>query len=494
MSRIVVAPVIIPLIGAALALLVRSHRNAQRAVSLIAMAAATAASGALVAHAATDGAAVANLGGWAPAIGITYVADRLAAAMLLISTLTMSIVLLYAIGQRLRDEASPFYHPAYLVLAAGVSMAFLTGDLFHLFVSFELLLMSSYVLMMLNGTEGQIRSGTTYVILNTVESSILVLAIGWVYAATGTLNMAELPEALAQLDDAPRTVLQLLLLVAFGMKAAVFPLFFWLPDSYPTAPSPVAALFAGLLTKIGVYAIIRTQTLLFDDAHRTLLLWVAGLTMVIGVLGAIAQSDIKRILSFHIISQIGYMIGGIAIGGPAAIAATVFFVVHQIPIKTSLFLIEGLISRLCGTGSLAQLSGLARRSSFLAGAFLLSALSLAGLPPFSGFVGKLGLVVAGIDADAMAFVAVALGGSLLTLISMTKIWLGAFWGDPAESTAPVASSASLRQVPLMTVATASLVAVGVAIAVFSGPIYDYMDDIGTDTSSPALYREAVMGP
>ncbi|NLA36774.1 MAG: Na+/H+ antiporter subunit D, partial [Actinobacteria bacterium] len=329
--------------------------------------------------------------------------------------------------------------------------------------------------------------------LNTVESTILVVAIGWVYAATGTLNLADLPAALAALPDATRTILQLLLLVAFGMKAAVFPLFFWLPDSYPTAPSPVAALFAGLLTKVGVYTILRTQTLLFPGSLRTLLLIIAGLTMVVGVLGAIAQGEIKRILSFHIVSQIGYMILGIAIGGPVAIAATVFFLVHQIPVKTSLFLVEGLLERTMGSGSLERLSGVARHSALLAALFGLPALSLAGLPPFSGFVGKLGLLVAGVEADLLVMVAIALVGSLLTLVSMTKIWLGAFWGATRPATVAADAPLSPRQFPLMTAATVALVGVGLAIAAFSGPLYDYMDDLGIEVTTPGAYREAVMG-
>ncbi len=224
--------------------------------------------------------------------------------------------------------------------------------------------------------------------------------------------------------------------MAFGLKAAVFPLFFWLPDSYPTARSPVTAVFAGLLTKIGVYAIIRTQTELFPNTDRTLLLWVAAFTMVVGVLGAIAQNEIKRILSFHIVSQIGYMIFGVAIGGVAAIAATIFFLIHQIPIKTSLFLVDGMVEHSSGTSRLERLSGLARRSGFLALLFLLPALSLSGIPPFSGFVAKLGLVTAGFDAGEGLVVAIAIACSLLTLVSMTQDLVVRVLGRAGAAEAP----------------------------------------------------------
>ena len=387
----------------------------------------------------------------------------------------------------------------YLVLAAGVGAAFSTGDLFHLFVSFEILLMASYVLLTLDGDEGQVRAGTTYVVVNTVESIVLVVAVGLVYASTGTLSMAELPARLAELDPGVRSGLQLLLLIAFGLKAAVFPLFFWLPDSYPTARSPVTAVFAGLLTKVGVYSIVRTQTQLFPGSHSTLLLYVAGLTMVVGVLGAIAQNDVKRILSFHIVSQIGYMVLGVAIGGPAAIAATIFFLIHQIPIKTSLFLVEGMIEHQTGTSDLDRLDGLAHRSGLLAALFLLPALSLSGIPPFSGFVAKFGLITAGFDSGAGIMVAVALACSLLTLVSMTKIWVGAFWGRPTElristvgaAAAPIARFG--RWPRPMLGATVALVAVGLGIAIFAGPLYTLCERAAVDLVTPGRYADGVYG-
>ena len=316
--------------------------------------------------------------------------------------------MLFAIGQHSRDEQSPFYHPVYMVMTAGIVQAFLAGDLFNLFVAFEILLMASYVLLTLEGTREQIRSGTTYVVLNVIESLVLVVAVGLIFGATGTVNFAELPARLAELPDGVRNGLQLLLLVAFGIKAAVFPLFFWLPDSYPTAPSSASAVFAGLLTKVGVYCLIRVQTLLFPGGLNDLVLVVGALTMLVGVIGAISQQDMKRILSFHIISQIGYMVFGLGIGGTAAIAATIFYLIHHIPVKTSLFLVEGIIERDSGSSSLASVSGLARRSPMLAALFLVPALSLAGLPPLSGFLAKFAIVRAGVDAQHYVVVAVAL--------------------------------------------------------------------------------------
>lgn len=492
MTRLVPLTIALPLVGAALSLLAMRHIQVQRLINLACTGGALAISVVLlVAVERDDAAVVARLGGWPTEIGITYVVDRLSALLLVIAFTTLLTVLVFAVGQSARDERSPYYHPAYLVLAAGIAAAFSTGDLFHLFVAFEVMLLASYVLLTLHGRPSQVRAGTTYVVINTLESLLLLTAVALVYAATGTLSFAELPAALAELDPGLRTGLQMLLLIAFGLKAAVFPLFFWLPDSYPTAPSPVTAVFAGLLTKVGVYCMIRTQTLLFPDQHRTLLLVVAGLTMIIGVLGAIAQTDIKRILSFHIVSQIGYMVMGLGIGGPAAVAATVFFLLHQIPIKTSLFLVEGVIESTEGTGALDRLSGLARRSGWLALLFALPALSLAGLPPFSGFVGKLGLITAGVEGGQYALVGVALVGSLLTLVSMAKIWLGAFWGGDPDVDADDREVGILRHRPTMAGATIALVGVGLALAVAAGPVYAFCERAATDLTTPGAYAAEV---
>jgi multicomponent Na+:H+ antiporter subunit D len=485
--------VVAPLLGAALCLTLRLI-GVQRAISFVALAVQlSAAVAVLVEVHRADRIVVSRLGGWPPAVSITFVADRLAAMMVVIAAGVLLVVLAFAIGQGAADERSPYYRPLYLLLAAGIAMAFLAGDLFDLFVAFEVLLMSSYVLLTLEGTDAQVRSGTTYVVLNVLESTFLLTAVGLVFAATGTVNMAELPARLAELPPAVNIGLNLLLLVSFGMKAAVFPLFSWLPDSYPTAPSSITAVFAGLLTKVGVYALIRTETLLFPGGQRTLLFWVAGLTMIVGVLGAISHSDMKRILSFHIVSQIGYMLLGLAIGGPAAIAATVFFLLHQIPVKTSLFLVEGIVERDAGTSAFERVGGLAHRSGVLAALFLLPALSLAGLPPFSGFVGKLALLRAGLEGDHGVIVAVALVGSLLTLVSMTKIWLGLFWGD-VEPAAPPGTIGIVRHHRLMGASTIALVVVALAIAVFAGPIFRFCEAAGEQLVDGSRYVQAVFAP
>lgn len=489
---ILALPVAVPLLAAALSLMVR-HLQAQRAISFVALATSLASSIAvLVEVVRSDAIIVSRLGGWPADVAITLVADRLAAMMLVVSIAVVVIVLVYSIGQQAKDEHSRAYHPVYLVLAAGLAQVFLAGDLFNLFVAFELLLMASYVLLTLEGTDSQIRSGVTYVVLNVLESTILLTGIGLIFAATGTVNMAELPARLAELPDGVRTGLNLLLLLAFGIKAAVFPLYFWLPDSYPAAPSSMTAVFAGLLTKVGVYTIIRTETLLFPGGQSTLLLVVAGFTMIIGVLGAISHYNMKRLLSFHIVSQIGYMIMGIGLGTEAAIAATVFYLLHQIPVKTSLFLLEGVIERETGSSSFDQIDGLAKRSGFLAVLFLVPALSLAGLPPFSGFLAKFALIRAGFDDANHVIVTVAIVGSMLTFLSMTKIWIGLFWGEVRPEPAP-GRVGILRHHKVMSTASVLLVGSTLAIALLAGPLYDFCAGAARQLMEPAMYIDAVRG-
>ncbi len=493
MSSLVPLPVALALLAAALNVIAVRSRATQRVISIVSLTAVTAVSVIVLIGVEREGTLVASLGGWRPPAGIALVADHLSASLLVVATAVLLIVLVYTIGQHARDEASPWYHPAYMALTAGVANAFLAGDLFNLFVAFELMLMASYVLLTLHGSDAQIRSGTTYVVLNVVESMLLLLAVGLIFAATGTVNMAELASRTGELPDGVRLGLNLLLLIAFGLKAAVFPLFFWLPDSYPAAPGPVTAVFAGLLTKIGVYAIIRTETIVFPGGNGTLLIVIGCLTMIIGVMGAIAQADMKRILSFHIVSQIGYMVAGIGIGTSAALAATIFFVIHQIPIKTSLFLVEGIVEGATGTSRLDDVGGMARRSGWLAALFMLPALSLAGLPPFSGFVGKLGLVEAGVSAEQWALVAVALVGSLFTLVSMVKIWTGVFWGS-VMPTPPTGSSGLLRHHKVEAAATFACVALGLGIAVAAGPLYQLCVSAAEATLDPTRYIEAVLRP
>ena len=493
MNLLLATPIVVPLLGAAINIVFR-RLAVQRIVSFVVLSLSLAAAIAVLVQVVVDDKIfVSHLGGWPAGLAISLVADHLAAVMVVISLSVLGIVLVFAVGQRAVDEHTPVYHSVYLVLTAGISQAFLAGDLFNLFVAFELLLVASYVLMTLEGTDEQIRSGTTYVVLNVVESIILLTAIGLIFAATGTVSMAELPERLAALPDGVQTGLNLMLLVAFGMKAAAFPLYFWLPDAYPTAPSSVTAVFAGLLTKVGAYAILRTETLLFPGAQANLIMVVAGASMLVGVLGALSHAHMKRLLSFHIVSQIGYILMGIGLGTEAALAATVFYLLHQIPVKTSLFLVEGIVEKETGASSFDMVSGMARRSGFFAVLFLLPALSLAGLPPFSGFVGKYFLFREGLDRAQWLLVGVAAVTSIFTLVSMTKIWIGIFWGEVYPEV-PAERVGVLRWHRLMAGSAAVMIVSTILVALFAGPIYSFSLDAAEVLLNPSVYVDAVRGP
>jgi multicomponent Na+:H+ antiporter subunit D len=494
-NNILALPVLLPLLGAALTLVLGRRPRAQRTASISVLSVSVVIAAFLVYLTATEGRIVLWVADWPRPLGIALVADRLSAIMLLTSASMTLAVLIFSVGadQSEDDRRTPvsIFHPSFLVLSAGVTNAFLAGDLFNLFVGFEMLLFASYVLITLGATGERVRAGTTYLIVNLLSSTLFLIALAVIYAATGTVNLAQLSIRLGQLPDGLQAVLQLLLLIVFAIKAAVFPLSAWLPDSYPTAPAPVTAVFAGLLTKVGVYAIIRTQTLLFPDRHLTVLLSVAALlTMIIGILGAVAQTEIKRMLSFTLVSHIGYMIFGIALASQAGLAGAIFYTVHHITIQTTLFLVAGLIEVRGGSTSLNRLGGLATVAPALGVLFFIPAMNLAGIPPLSGFIGKIGLLRAGVaDGSWLSWVLVtgSVVTSLLTLYAMAKVWNRAFWRAPAE---PALRGSTPARNTMVT--AGALVAVGLGLTAVAGPLYSYADHAAAELLDRAGYLAAVL--
>jgi multicomponent Na+:H+ antiporter subunit D len=495
-TQLVPIPIVLPLLGAALAVVFGRWRWFQRVVGLVCLTASLGVSVVLLVGADDTGFVVAQGGGWPAPIGISLVVDRLAGIMLVVSGIMLLSVLVYAIGQGRVERVHVGFHPTYLVLAAGVAASLTTGDLFNLFVSFEMMLAASYVLITMGGRADQVRSGMTYVVISLVASTFFIIVLAFIYSATGTINLADLSERIPQLPGGVQVLFAVALLVVFGIKAGLFPLFFWLPDSYPTAPGPVTAIFAGLLTKVGVYAIIRTQTLMFpiDARPATLILVVAALTMTVGVFGAIAQDDVKRILSFHIVSQIGYMIFALGLFTVAGVAAAIFYTFNNIILKTNLLLVAGLIERRGGSSRLSEVGGMVRSAPLLGLMFALPALSLAGLPPFGGFVAKFAVFDAGVQSGEWVLVGVAVFVSLLTMYSMTKIWAGAFWGERDEQPGGRPDPGGRLGGPaLMVGATAAVVLVGLAVMVFAQPLYGLTERAAADLLDPARYVEAVLG-
>ena len=493
MSALLPLPVLLPLGGAALSIVVGRWRAAQRMVALAVLTSVAGVAVALLVAVDRDDVVATQAGDWYAPLGITLVADRFSAIMLLTAACALLAVDVYAIGQPGAERNHVGFQSVYLILSAGVAAAFLTGDLFNLFVAIEMMLTASYVLITLGGRLDQVRSGMTYVVISLIASVLFLAALAFTYAATGTINLADLAVRMGELPSGVRSALAGLLLVVFGIKAGLFPLFFWLPDSYPTAPAPVTAIFAGLLTKVGVYAIIRTQTLLFPGVLPTwLLLAFAAATMLVGVLGAIAQDDVKRILSFLIISSIGFMVMGLALFTVAGIAAAIVYMVHQVVIKTTLFLAGGMIEHTGGSSRLSRLGDMARTAPLIAVVFFVPAMSLAGIPPMSGFAAKFALLDSVAASREWWILGVAIAVSLLTLFSIAKIWLGVFWGqpDPAETTV---APGRPRPPALMVMPTALLVAATIVLGLAAGPLYDYCARAAGDLIDPAAYVTQVLG-
>ncbi|WP_448255590.1 Na+/H+ antiporter subunit D [Microbacterium aurum] len=509
MSALIPLLVTLPLLGAAVALFFGRARRVQVGVSLVTLTLVLVIAAVLLYTVDSTGQALAvSVGGWPIPFGIVLYVDRLAALLVVVSSVVLLAVLLFSVGQGAADgdDDTPvtIFHPSYLILAAGIFNAFIAGDLFNLYVGFEILLVASYVLITLGSTESRIRTGVVYIVVSLVSSILFLAAIAAIYGALGTVNIAQLSERMGELPQSTQLVLHLMLLLAFSIKAAVFPLSFWLPDSYPTAPAPVTAVFAGLLTKVGVYAMIRTETQIFrDNDVNTLLLIVALATMIVGVLGALAQAELKRILSFTLVSHVGYLVFGLAIATPLALGATIYYMVHHIIVQTTLFLAVGLIERRAGSTSILKVKGLMRAAPVIAVLYFLPAVNLGGLPPFSGFIGKFALFDAAAEVGTPLMYILIIGGiitSLLTLYTLMRAWSLAFWREDDDQAdepavverieylgdAPAADEQSSRRVipRIMTAATAGMVAVTVALTVFAGPLYQLCTSIGDALLTP----------
>jgi multicomponent Na+:H+ antiporter subunit D len=494
--------ILTPLITAVLCLISWRSRRAQRFFGVAGMVALVGVAVWLMTSVADGTIQVVRFGNWAAPYGIVLVGDLTSAIMLLVSAIIGLAVAVYSLADidARREHFGYFTFLHFMML--GVCGAFLTGDIFNMFVWFEVMLISSFVLMSLGGEKPQMEGAVKYVTLNLISSSFFLAACGILYGQTGTLNMADLAlRAREYMQPELLTMTAMLFLVAFGLKAAIFPLFFWLPASYHTPPVAVSAVFAGLLTKVGVYALLRVFTLIFTvDVMFThgLLLGLAGLTMLTGVLGAVVQFDFRRLLSFHIVSQIGYMVLGLALFTPLAIAGTVFYLFHHIVVKANLFLISGVAHRYCGTFDLKKLGGLYAATPWFALLFFIPAMSLGGIPPLSGFFAKFAIVKAALADDtlfggwAVVLAVVALAVGLLTLFSMTKIWAEAFWKKPDAGYAPDLLAVSGVEKFLLLGPIVALAVLTLAIGFFPEFFFDFASRAAEQLMNPQLYIQAVL--
>jgi len=497
MSWLLLSPMLIPFLGASVAFLAWNRPRFGQVVGVVSAVLLLVTSVALLLDVHANGIRVVQAANWEAPFGISFVADHLSAIMVVLTAIIGLATIVYSLFDINRERTYYGYYPLLLTLLFGVNGAFLTGDLFNLYVWFEVLLLASFVLMSLGGTRPQLDGTLKYVFINLLASALLLVAIGLTYGMTGTLNMADLAVKLPLVENSGLvTAVATMFLIAFGIKAGIFPLFAWLPASYHTPPVAVSAIFAGLLTKVGVYTLIRAFTLLFtQDVGYThqLLLWAAGLTMLTGVLGAAAQFEIRRILSWHIISQIGYMIMGLALYTPLALVGAVFYITHHIIVKANLFFVGGIIKRLTGSFELEETGGLYKASPLLAVLFLIPAFSLAGFPPLSGFWPKYILFRAGLEVESYLIVAVALITGILTTFSMTKIWAQAFWkGTPEGAARPVRGS-RFRELRALYLPVMFLAGITIVIGVYAQPFLELAQASAAELLDSRAYVESVLG-
>ncbi len=440
-------PVLVPIVASALCMMLWRYAGAQRGVYLGALLLMLIAAWSLLRKVSVEGAVALTFGGWQAPFGISFVADRFGAAMVMVAaTLAMAVGVFSISATHWRHVHNGVY-PLLLGLLASVNGAFLTGDIFNLYVWFEIMLITALGLLVIDKSRAQLDGAMKYAVLNLLSTLMFLLAIAILYGVTGTLNMGDLAQILPKTENSVALALSAaFFLMGFGIKAGCFPMFFWLPASYHTMSITLLAIFAGLLTKVGVYACFRVFSLLFSggEALREIIAFMAAGTMLFGVFGAAVQWDVRRILSFHIISQIGYILLGLALGTAAAMAGAIFYIVHHIIVKANLFLIAGAMYRSTGTYDLRRAGGLMRSQPWLALLFAIPALSLAGIPPLSGFWAKFLVIDAAFRADAAWLAALGLFVGLLTIFSMSKIWIEAFW-----KTAPLPRAHAYR-VPLST--------------------------------------------
>ena len=492
MSWLLADPLIIPFGTAVLALLFRNSPRG-RWIAVAGSGLAVLAALVLFRQVLADGIVVGQMGNWPAPFGITLVADLLSATMVLLTAVAGLAVAIYALGEVGPDLERLGYHAISQVLLGGVTGAFLTGDLFNLYVWFEVMLIASFGLLILGGSRAQIDGAVKYVSLNLVSTVMFLTGIGLLYGITGTLNMADLSGAVAgSPQQGLLAVVAMFFLIAFGMKAAAFPLFAWLPAAYHTPAYGVSAVFAGLLSKVGVYSLYRSFTLIFPlDLVQPIMVWVAALTMVAGVLGALAQTEIRRVLSFQIVSSIGFLLLGLALATPAAIGGAVFYLIHNIPVKVTLFLAAGSAARLTGSAETRRMGGLYRSAPLLSVLFAIPALSLAGFPPLSGFWAKILLVRASLDAGAPLLAGVALAVGLLTLWSLATLWSEAFWKAHPDNLNPTLDDLGPARLPTL-LPLAALALVTLAIGLDPQPVISLTDRIAGQLLDPAPYIGAVL--
>ncbi|MDS9472790.1 Na+/H+ antiporter subunit D [Sporosarcina pasteurii] len=491
MINLLLLPIILPFFFAVILLFFKEKIVVQRIITIVGLVISLIASIILMATIKSDGIQTVTLGSWPAPFGISMVSDMLSALLVTTSIVITLFVVWYSFTSIGHERERFYYYPAVLLMLTGINGAFTTGDIFNMFVFFEVLLMASYVLIVLGGEKKQLRESIKYVLVNVVSSALFVVAVALLYAVIGTLNMADIAVKVAEVGQPGIiTVIAILFLLVFGIKGAIFPLYFWLPGSYAAPPMPVLALFGALLTKVGVYAITRTYTLFFIHnmaVTHELLLILSILTIIAGCVGALAYFDLKHIMIYNIVIAVGVILFGVAQMNDNGMTGAMYYLMHDMIIKGALFLLIGIIIAITGTSNLRKMGGLMKTHAPLGWMYLVAAFGLAGIPPLSGFAGKLLIAKGAFEAGNAWGSMIMLASSLIVLLSVIRIFIYAFWGEPKLEQAE--QSLSYRN--LMTPAVL-LVILSIAYGVGTEWLVPYMTDASDVLLNPSMYVDAVL--
>ncbi|QCS51580.1 Na+/H+ antiporter subunit D [Priestia flexa] len=491
MNNFVIIPLLIPFVVGVVLIFFKDNIKLQRIISTISLIATTGFAAYLVQLVYKEGILTHKLGNWDPPFGIILVADMLAALLVLTASIVALCCILFAFRSIGEKRERFYFYPLVHFLMVGVFGAFLTGDIFNLFVFFEVMLMSSYALIVIGGTRAQLRESLKYILVNVISSALFVITVAYLYSVTGTLNMADLSQRVAEVNQPGiLTTIGVLFFIVFGLKAALFPMYFWLPSAYNAPPPVVTALFGALLTKVGIYSIFRTFTLIFyhqPEVTHQLIGYTALLTIVIGTVGAIAYNDMNKILIYNIVIAVGVIVYGITLTTPAGIEGAIYYLIHDMIIKAALFLLGGAIIAITGTSKLKEMGGLIQRHPQLGWMFFVAVVSLAGIPPLSGFVGKFLLVQGGLESQSYTFVIVLLVSSLMVLYSAMKIFMNCFWRAPKLTEEQEKGSTKGMLYP-----SATLLAISIFLGLGAEVVFPYISMAAETLMDPSIYIESVL--
>lgn len=497
-DNFILAPVFIHLFSAIAQLIAWRKTITQRIISIIGSFLGLLTAIRLFSKVYTEGILTLNASNWDAPFGIVFVSDLLSSTLVLITSLVALAVSVYSATGLNRLRMKYGYFPIFHFLIMGLNGAFLTGDIFNLYVWFEVIIISSFVLMTLGGRKAQLEGAVKYMAMNILASTFFLTGIGILYGFTGSLNMADLAIRIHHVENQSLVgITACFFLIGFGIKSAVFPLYYWLPSSYHTPPSAVAAIFGGLLTKVGIYAFLRVFSLIFvsDEFTKNLMMVLAVFTIITGSLGAITKTNIRRLFSYLIVCHIGFMIGGIAMFTKVALMGTIFYLFHDILVKTNMFLISGVIRQMRGTMNMYSLGGIYFQYPKLSLLMAIVLFSLVGIPPLSGFWPKIFLFQDSFNNGQYFFIGALILGSFITLYVIAKLWSEVFWKDIPDN---IKVEDKFEPLPLfrkmlLVMPIGVLALVTVYIGLNAEAVIILVDKIADQLITTQPYIEAVLG-